>query len=49
MMNEGMNEKINKEPASGDEMNEITMHMIRNSGPGGLRSSTLPLGHRSSP
>ena len=30
------------------EMNEITLpsrHRIRNSSPGGLRSSTLPLGH----
>ena len=31
-----------------DEMNEMTLssrHRIRNSSPGGMRSSTLPLGH----
>ena len=36
------------EPPEDDEMNEMTLssrHMIRNSSPGGLRPSTLPLGH----
>ena len=34
------------------EMNEMTLssrHRIRNSSPGGLRQSTLPLGHGGSP
>ena len=34
------------------EMNEITMpsrHSIQNSYPGGMRSSTLPIGHGGSP
>ena len=40
------------EPPEDGEMNEMTLssrHRIRNSSPGGLRSSTLPLGHGGSP
>ena len=36
------------EPPEDGEMNEMTLssrHRIRNSSPGGLRPSTLPLGH----
>ena len=36
------------EPPKDGEMNEMTLssrHSIRNSSPGGLRPSTLPLGH----
>ena len=36
------------EPPEAGEMNEMTLssrHRIRNSSPGGLRPSTLPLGH----
>ena len=36
------------EPLEDGEMNEMTLpsrHRIRNSSPGGLRPSTLPLGH----
>ena len=39
-------------PPEGGEMNEMTLssrHRIRNSSPGGLRPSTLPLGHVGSP
>ena len=40
------------EPPEGGEMIEMTLssrHRIRNSNPGGLRPSTLPLGHGGSP
>ena len=40
------------EPPEDGEMGEITLpskHRIRNSNPGGLRPSTLPLGHGGSP
>ena len=40
------------EPPEDGEMIEITLssrHRIQNSSPGGLRPSTLPLGHGSSP
>ena len=40
------------EPPEDGEMNEVTLpyrHRIQNSVPGGLSSSTLPLGHVSSP
>ena len=40
------------EPPEEDEMNEMTLssrHRIRNSIPGGLRPSMLPLGHGGSP
>ena len=40
------------EPPEDGEMNEMTLssrHRIRNSSPGGLRPSTLPLGHGGSP
>ena len=40
------------EPPEDGEMNEMTLssrHRIRNSSPGGLRPSTLPLGHVGSP
>ena len=32
-----------------NEMTQPSRHRMRNSSPGGLRSSTLPLGHRGSP
>ena len=45
--------KLDQENSPGDgEMSEMTLsfrHMIRNSNPGGLRPSTLPLGHGISP
>ena len=40
------------EPPEDDEMSEMTLpfrHRIRNSNPGGMMPSTLPLGHGSSP
>ena len=40
------------EPPKDDEMSEMTLpssHRIRNSNPGGLRLSALPLGHGGSP
>ena len=40
------------EPPEGGVMNALTMssrHMVRNSGLGGLRSSTIPFGHGGSP
>ena len=40
------------EPFEYGEMNEMSLffrHMIQNSSPGGLRRSTLPLGHGGSP
>ena len=40
------------EPPEDGEMSEMTLpsrHKIRNSNPGGLRPSTLPLGHEGSP
>ena len=40
------------EPPEDGEMIEMTLssrHRIRNSSPGGLRTSTLPLGHGGSP
>ena len=40
------------EPHEDGEMNEITLssrHRIQNSSPGGLRPSTIPLGHGGSP
>ena len=39
-------------PPENGEMNEMTLpsrHRIRNSSPGGLRPSTLPLGYNGSP
>ena len=40
------------EPPADSKVNEMTLpfrHRIRNSSPGGLRPSTLPLGHGGSP
>ena len=48
----GRNENGPGEYPEDGEMNEMTLssrHRIRNSGPGGLRPSTLPLGHGGSP
>ena len=37
------------EPPEDGEMTLPSRHRIRNSNPGGLRPSSLPLGHRGSP
>ena len=52
IINQIQHEHDPEEPPEDGEMNEMTLpsrHRHRNSSPGGVRPSTLPLSHRSSP